>query len=384
MGEDTPQAPVNPLWARLLAAVEKGNIEAVRQLVAQDKDLVNAHTPEGQSAVEAAAESVSWERPNCFRIAQYLVESGARCDVFAAARAGLLDHLKKLLDAAPGLLNAQDGLGRTPLQRAALAPGSCKECEAVVEYLLDRGADMDIFTACTLGRPDAVQRRLSQDRRLVHARCQGGTPLLWAVRPRHSSPAVMEIVALLLENRADLNAEDAMERGMTVLHHAVAWGNSRDVVGFLMDRGAELNAKDDNGWTPLDHAIERGHRELAALLRSRGAKETAGRAGGKFAAKARELIAAAQKGDVQIVAALLAEEPGLVHARGTCGETTGQAPLHCCARAGDNAEVAEFLLAHGAATQVRDNSGKTALAYAYELGHGFVADVLRRKKAKEG
>lgn len=447
MRQKNDKPVLTPEQAELLAAVEAGNFDRVRQLVAQDSRLVNARSAEGQSAIQLAAENVSWERPRHAQIARFLLAQGAPCDIFTAARAGLLEHVRKLLAEHPLLLDAEDGLGRTALQRAALTGGECGDCEAVADLLLERGAAADIFTACVFGMLDTAKQRLAKDRRLVHARCQGGTPLLWAVRPRRNADAALAICGLLLENRADINAEDTAHHNMTVLHHAAEWGNALELIRFLVDRGAELNARDDRGWTPLDYANERKRRELAAFLRSRGAQEANVQAAHKFGAQAREMLAAVQRGDVAAVSALLADNPGLANARGACGETplhwaarhgrvvvtelllkhgadvhaeatakwggtplawaaeqhlelvellhahgakvsavnalTGQTPLHCCARAGDHGDIAEFLAAHGVDINARDGSGKTALQYAYYYENQSVVEVLRRRKAKE-
>ena len=39
-------------------------------------------------------------------------------------------------------------------------------------------------------------------------------------------------------------------------------------------RGADVNAKDGLGWTPLYYAEERGRTELVELLKQHGAKES--------------------------------------------------------------------------------------------------------------
>jgi len=447
MGEESKKATASREQAELFAAIAAGNLEKVRELVERDKELVNSWSHAGQSALEFAAEHSSWERPKLAEIVQFLIAQGARCDIFTAAGAGLLEQAGALLDENPSLLEAQDSLGRTPLQCAALKGSVCEPCEAAVDFLISRGAKVDIFTACAFGMLELVRSWVEKDRRLIHARCQGATPLLWAVRPRRNASAALEICKLLAESRADLNAEDTAANNMTVLHHAVEWGNAPELVQFLVARGAEPNARDDRGWTPLDYANDRKQREIAAFLRSRGAKATTAEAGSKFGAQAREMIAAAQRGDLAALAALLREDPGLVHTRGPCGETplhwaayhgrhviaelllkhgadvhseatskwggtplawaaerqpemvellhahgasvnaadstTGQTPLHFCARGANSGEIAEFLAAHGAEINARDNSGRTALQYARYYENQAVATVLRRRGAKK-
>jgi ankyrin repeat protein len=74
----------------------------------------------------------------------------------------------------------------------------------------------------------------------------------------------------------DVNAADAT--GNTALHGAVNNGYNA-IIQFLFDHGADLNAKDKDGWTPLNVAEIyrnnfREHKESAALLRKLGAKES--------------------------------------------------------------------------------------------------------------
>jgi len=47
----------------------------------------------------------------------------------------------------------------------------------------------------------------------------------------------------------------------------------RDVVEELLASGAELNAKTEQGETPLQLAHQRRNQEMVALLRQRGAEE---------------------------------------------------------------------------------------------------------------
>ena len=57
----------------------------------------------------------------------------------------------------------------------------------------------------------------------------------------------------------------------TPLHRAALNGR-KETVELLIANGAEVNAKDNLGWTPLDFAIIRNHTETADLLRKHGGK----------------------------------------------------------------------------------------------------------------
>jgi ankyrin repeat protein len=81
----------------------------------------------------------------------------------------------------------------------------------------------------------------------------GMTPLLFAVSPSRRKPAHDALTAakLCLDHGADVNAHDAS--GSTALHLAVA--TSDDLVQYLVERDARLDARDQLGRTPLDIAL---------------------------------------------------------------------------------------------------------------------------------
>ena len=66
-----------------------------------------------------------------------------------------------------------------------------------------------------------------------------------------------------------VNAKD--EEGGTPLHFATGWDH-KEIVELLIDAGADVNAKDDVGDTPLDVAIQLKRTEIGNLLRKHGAK----------------------------------------------------------------------------------------------------------------
>ena len=68
-------------------------------------------------------------------LAMHAIRHGATLTVHAAARLGLLEKLKELIEADPQLVRAPGGDGQTPLHFASTIE--------IAEYLLDRGADID-------------------------------------------------------------------------------------------------------------------------------------------------------------------------------------------------------------------------------------------------
>ncbi len=76
----------------------------------------------------------------------------------------------------------------------------------------------------------------------------------------------------LLASGANINAKNF--EGWTPLHMAVM-KNSRDIVELLISKGADVNAKGSRGLTPLHGAAIKGQRDIAELLISKGANVNA-------------------------------------------------------------------------------------------------------------
>jgi ankyrin repeat protein len=74
----------------------------------------------------------------------------------------------------------------------------------------------------------------------------------------------------LLKHKAELNTKDAS--GWTPLHVASAH-NDVELVRLLINRGARLNATDNQGHSPLKWARETGSRDVFSYLKSQGGKE---------------------------------------------------------------------------------------------------------------
>jgi len=68
---------------------------------------------------------------------------------------------------------------------------------------------------------------------------------------------------VLLASKADVNAKG--NNGTTPLHEAAGIG-SKDVVELLLAKGADVNARDGEGDTPLHRAAAAGHKDVVELL----------------------------------------------------------------------------------------------------------------------
>ena len=107
-----------------------GDLERVKELLAQEPGLINAAWDWGGGDWETALGAASHMGRS--DIANYLLEHGARLDLFAAAMLGKLDIVRTALEAYPEAINIPGPHG-IPLITHAQAGG--KEAIRVYEYL---------------------------------------------------------------------------------------------------------------------------------------------------------------------------------------------------------------------------------------------------------
>lgn len=189
------------------------------------------------------------------------------------AAMGKVDEVRAGLAAHPEWAKAQlPGSGRTALHSAALL-GRVE----VAQVLCEAGADVaavtsdenatPLHTAAERGQDDFVAFLLTRKPPLEAKDRFGRTPLAaacWGAGP------YQHLVRILLEAGAQLEATDAT--GFTPLMLAAVHGNP-DVLGVLLQRGAKVDVVAEDGRTALSVARDGGHAEAVTLLEQAGARK---------------------------------------------------------------------------------------------------------------
>ena len=163
-------------------------------------------------------------------------------------------------------------------------------------------------------------------------------------------------VRALLDGGADVNAPE--EDGATPLHWAVRWDDAA-AVQLLLNAGADPDAANDYGVPPLSLACINRNPAVVAKLLSAGADPNAATSMGETV-----LMTCAGAGSTEAVAALLDHDAANVNARES---SQGQTALMWAVAQG-YPDVVQMLLEHGAAIHTRTKS--RSLLVSLEGGAG--------------
>ncbi len=260
-----------------------------------------------------------------------------------------------------------DGQGRTLLHVAAIH-GRLE----IARLLLERGLPVD-------GRDAHGQTPL-------HAAAYG---IHWIPPERHGmrlyrgcGSEQAAVARLLLERGADLRARD--DRRSTPLHLAAKGGNL-EVARLLLEKGADVRAADEDGTTPLHEAASGGchepgmpqftvpgdHAGVASLLLAAGADPNATSMMGT------PLVEATRSGATELAKLLLAADASpSVRASGAF---LGPA-LHGAAYEGQ-VDLLRAFLEKGTPIETRDGQGRTALSMGALAGREDVVRFLLERGA---
>lgn len=183
---------------------------------------------------------------------------------------GDISTVKRLFESWGARVNDKDEDGRTPLHY-------CGRDESIAELLISHGADVyardksgDIPLQTIMLYPDTVEKSekiirilLMKDRHnkmLQSVNNMGMTPLHCAVWPN--------VVRMFLRAGADVNARD--NDGNTPLHNRAFFARDAEdfeVLRILLEEGhADTTVRNNVGLTPAGAAIKRGNTKAAELI----------------------------------------------------------------------------------------------------------------------
>jgi len=250
----------------LIFAAAKGDKKTVELLLSKGAH-VNAKSRLGRTPLLAAMASPAAGHKE---VAELLFSKGANIPpLHLAAYLGDVEKVKKCLQ--DGIdINSQEDFGCTALHAAAY--GGKKD---IVEFLIDKGADVnaqakDLFSrtplfCAAIHNHENIADLLLAKGADVNAKHEIGFPLLYyAIWDQN-----MDAIKLLMRKGANVNGRDTGS-GKTALHYAI-WEGNKDIVELIIAGGADLNAQDKQGYTALHYATIEGRKQMVELLTAKGA-----------------------------------------------------------------------------------------------------------------
>ena len=311
-----------------------------------------------------------------------------------AASSGDEERVRRLLDQGVPV-DARDGESRTPLHKAAKGAH-----EKVVKLLLKHGADVNArdFNERTPldGMGEAMTEYWNSGKPIPKIYGEIGELLAFAgteVEGRKMTDTMLHRFAFaysagearrLLEKGANIDGRN--EQGETPLHVAAFAGVAERVELFL-EFGADVAARDRFGKTPLHKAASQGQQEVVEIFLKRGADAAASDDHGETPLHdvamgwSRGLSASifagegqTSEGDYVGTADLLIQHGAHVDAE----DLEGNTPLHNAAVEAHR-DVAEQLIEHGADINAVNKAGETPCGRI-----GRVLDSIEEEATKEG
>ncbi|HYW27370.1 MAG TPA: hypothetical protein VE953_24580 [Terriglobales bacterium] len=166
---------------------------------------------------------------------------------------GDLDKVRELVERHPALVNARAPWNETPIEAAAQLGR-----RDIIDYLLGKGAPLDLFTACVLGRRDLVEAELARDPGQARARGVHDLPVLYFA----AIGGQLEVAELLLAAGAGIN--DAAPAAAPI--HGAVMGRSAELITWMLTQGADPSLPDYEGRSASQLAEAIGRPDLARLF----------------------------------------------------------------------------------------------------------------------
>lgn len=193
---------------------------------------------------------------------------------FHAIQKGERESVSVYLDNEPELVNMLDPRsGLTPLMTALYY----MEPE-IASLLIERGASVNLFEAAAAGKIERLRALLDERPESLNEFSPDGFQAL-GLAAFFGQDAAAE---LLLARSAEVNTPSRNRMSVCPLHSAVAARRLR-IASLLIEHGADVNAVQSDGFTPLMGAAQNGQTEMIELLLAHGARADVVRVNGQTA-----------------------------------------------------------------------------------------------------
>lgn len=351
----------------LLCAAEKGNEHIVRLLAAQHVDLNNLDSAKRTPMILAAANA-------SLGIVDYLLKQHAdpnikdnqkRSALHYAAWGGHNRVVKCLLDGGSEV-DAPDDSGQTALHLAAESASMSVARQLLVREAKVNAESKDGQTAlhrAAWGGGDEVVRLLLKEGALRSIRDRSKN------KPWHVAAlkGYEGVVAILLEGENRIQDEDDQISQMRGVLFAARRGYMI-LAKILLEKGAELAAKDGEGLTSLHWAAKRGDHTMAELLVTR---QESIKILNSYDTQQRTPLCLAVLGGWARVVSLLLE----IGADPNIRLEERRTVLHMAAAIG-NGEIVQILIMNQVDPHACDDQGRKAWLLAAEAGHHRIVQLL--------
>jgi len=178
----------------------------------------------------------------------------------------------------------------------------------------------------------------------------------------------------LIANGADVDAQDS--RGRTPVLAATR-ANRIETVGALISAGADINIRDDLKDNPFLYAGAQGLLDILRLLIAAGADT---RITNRFGGTA--LIPAAERGHVEVVEELLTHTDVDVNHINNLGWTALLEAVVLSDGGPRHQQIVQLLIDHAADVTIADKDGVTPLQHAHKRGFAEIARMLAQAEAR--
>ena len=339
-------------------AMQLGNEDVIRKLLEKRKDLLHTYNKKGHFPVHSACDYAKSHTDT--RILKLLVLN---------FKASINTLSKTVYQSHNNRINILEQTRFTPLEIAEKKYGKSSWCNYITGYLTNKRKEQikTLFEACKEGDFEKVRNYIeeleyytiltelkdSSENTLLHVACQNGH---------------LEIVQYLVQNGAEVNARNNQKDTPLAL---ACPGRHTDIVKFLMQNGANIDTVNQEGDSPLAIACKHGSLSIVEHLVKNEAKlDTLNLTRGNS-----PLAIACKEGHKNTVICLVKND-----ANRDSKNHDRNSPL-ALACLGKHIDIIKILLKEKAKPNTKNNDGNSPLALACQKGYKEIVEILLQEGA---